>query len=414
MLTNTNGHMSGDFLRDADLCVKCGLCLPYCPTYQKTRDENESPRGRLALMQGWAGGNLPATGKLDAHISNCLLCRSCEKVCPAQVPYGRLVDEFRVQTASIRKDSIVLSLVKAVVHNPSLRSRLQSLLTLYQRSGLNGFLQRINLAGALPIKKTPARLIAGLPEMSTPFPKNVAPSINHKGLVGLFSGCLGDLLEPETLIAAQRLLTLAGYEVHRPAGQTCCGALDLHSGDRQRAEQCGRQNCTAFKADNLTAIVTVASGCGAMLQESVAGFAGKVVDISSFLLNNQALANLRFLPLSARIIVHTPCSLANVMHDDSSALQLLQHLPQAELLPLPSTLKCCGSAGAYMLDHPAMAQALLEDFLMVIRRYRPHYVATSNIGCALHLRAGLKVLKAEIEVLHPVALLNRRLNIPGQ
>jgi len=84
-----------ELLADADLCVKCGLCLPHCPTYQKTGDENESPRGRIALIQAWAGQQIGTSEKLLAHINNCLLCRSCERACPAVVPYGQLIDKFR-------------------------------------------------------------------------------------------------------------------------------------------------------------------------------------------------------------------------------------------------------------------------------------------------------------------------------
>ena len=51
---------AADLARQTDLCVKCGLCLPHCPTYLKTQDENESPRGRLSLIQGWARSELEA------------------------------------------------------------------------------------------------------------------------------------------------------------------------------------------------------------------------------------------------------------------------------------------------------------------------------------------------------------------
>ena len=88
-----------DLARQTDLCVKCGLCLPHCPTYLKTQDENESPRGRLSLIQGWARSELEADQTLKTHIDQCLLCRACETVCPAYVPYGEIVDRFKGGTS---------------------------------------------------------------------------------------------------------------------------------------------------------------------------------------------------------------------------------------------------------------------------------------------------------------------------
>src|SRR5690349_23443673 len=89
-------------LRDADLCVKCGMCLPHCPTYGVTRDESESPRGRIALMQALASGAIAANAAMEAHLDGCLTCRACEVVCPAQVPYGRLIDAAREELAQRR------------------------------------------------------------------------------------------------------------------------------------------------------------------------------------------------------------------------------------------------------------------------------------------------------------------------
>ena len=77
---NTAAHR---LLADADQCVKCGLCLPHCPTYALSRHEADSPRGRIALAQGLASGLIAATPRVTAHLDGCLSCRACEAVCPA-------------------------------------------------------------------------------------------------------------------------------------------------------------------------------------------------------------------------------------------------------------------------------------------------------------------------------------------
>jgi glycolate oxidase iron-sulfur subunit len=326
-----------------------------------------------------------------------------------------LLDGFRAQTAATRKDSPALSLSKYAAHSASFRQRAPWALNVYRQSGLYKLSRKLNIAGLLHLQAL-ERLIVAQPQTFTVQPEqpaDVPRGAKRKGRVGLFGGCMGPLFDQETLAAAQRVLTLAGYEVYSPAGQTCCGALDLHSGDTQNAARLARQNKAAFDAGTLVAIVSIASGCGATLQEyEDRGFAGKVVDIGRFLLQNRVLENFRIAPLPAEIIVHTPCSLANAMRDKCSVLQLLQQIPEIKPIPLPDAIKCCGSAGSYMLDHPDMAQALLDDVLAIIRRHNPRYIVTSNVGCAMHMRAGLKEQGAEIEVLHPVALLNRMLSAP--
>ena len=86
---------SAHILALADRCVKCGLCLPQCPTYELTANENESPRGRIALIQGWLSGQLSPSRILTQHLDQCLLCRRCERVCPSLVAYGEIMDQSK-------------------------------------------------------------------------------------------------------------------------------------------------------------------------------------------------------------------------------------------------------------------------------------------------------------------------------
>lgn len=389
---------------NAELCVKCGMCLPHCPTYNKTGNENESPRGRISLIQAWAEGNLPASKKLLSHIDNCLLCRSCEKVCPAMVPYGKLVDEFRGCTRPKSRQTVALSLLKKVAHNRRLSNFTRLLLDAYQTSGL----QNSGLAGLIRLGRI-NRLLPSKGRKPLLLEKQMYPSERKvQGKVGLFQGCMGSLLDQGTVSAAIKVLNRAGYDVYLPDWQTCCGALDLHSGDVPMAEKLAERNTEAFSDKSLDAIVTIASGCGAVMQEYDGRvFSEKVIDISHFLLQSNGLKNLQLAELDAKVAVHTPCSLRNVMRTEASSVQLLKRIPNLKVSELPEFIKCCGSAGSYVLEHPEMANVLVEDTIHEIRAQAPDFVATSNIGCAFHLAAGLKEKGPDLEVVHPVVLIER-------
>src|SRR3569832_1796338 len=74
--------------RLTDQCVMCGMCLPHCPTYHLTRDEAESPCGRISLIQGMSSGRLSYSLALAAHLDHCLVCCVCVLVCLLGVCFG--------------------------------------------------------------------------------------------------------------------------------------------------------------------------------------------------------------------------------------------------------------------------------------------------------------------------------------
>lgn len=78
-------------------CVHCGFCLEVCPTYQMSGDENNSPRGRLRLWREEHEGRLPVDPWTAHYTSECVGCLACEPACPANVPYGEILEQVRHQ-----------------------------------------------------------------------------------------------------------------------------------------------------------------------------------------------------------------------------------------------------------------------------------------------------------------------------
>lgn len=376
-----------------DLCVKCGLCLPHCPTYRLSQDESESPRGRLALMQGWAEGSLQATPALQIHLDNCLSCRRCEAVCPAKVPYGRLLDDFRaVQPRA--NDGLMGQLARKALANAVWRKGLAALARRYGRASWRPLLRRLAPAPLEASAHTAAPLT-----LQTLYPAQGRETAR----AALFVGCTGAWLDAETLQAAIAVLTRLGVAVSVPPGQGCCGALHWHAGDRSAATPLLERNRAAFaQAD---AIVTITSGCGSFLQEQ-GGLGRSVVDISRFLLDLLWPADAPLRPSPAKVALHSPCSLG----DSAAPAQLLRKIPDLVLTPLPAQPGCCGAAGTYMLGHADWAKRLRDEIVGSVAASGASYVVTSNVGCAAHLRNGLiDAGLASVAVLHPVVLLGRSL-----
>ena len=395
----------------ADSCVKCGLCLPHCPTYTHTQNENESPRGRIALIQAWSNAQLPLSDNLLAHIDSCLLCRACEKACPAVVPYGKLMDDFRAEVHEDITPPLAARLLSTLLQSKKAMHLLTQTLYVYQKHHIQSLTRALHLPTLLGLGKL-ERLLPPLQEsahLQAFYPANTKSE--QRGDVGLFVGCMGELVDNETLFSTIRVLTQVGFNVHIPQNQRCCGALAQHEGDVCTASALSQQNRHAFAQDNLQAIISIASGCASHLRDDEeTRFSSKVVDISHFLIREQIDFTSLLHALPANVTLHTPCSLKNALRTEKSVATLLRQIPQITLTLLPDTTQCCGAAGSYSLRHPKMAQTLLDDLLNNITpRQTTDYLVSSNIGCALHIAAGLREKKHALSVIHPIVLLARQL-----
>lgn len=220
-----------------------------------------------------------------------------------------------------------------------------------------------------------------------------------------------DVLFRETNAATLALLTNAGYEVHAPIAQGCCGALFAHGGQLEQAKQCARHNIAAFEELNLDAIIINAAGCGSTLKEyghllnddpawatRAHQFSAKVKDLTEWL---QACAPPPHLKPSHLDLVtyHDACHLAHPQGITRAPRELLRQT--ANLVEMNESDVCCGSAGSYNLTEPGMAARLQQRKIQNILRSKASTVITTNPGCILQIQAGLKAAGAShVRVMH--------------
>ncbi len=408
-------------------CVRCGLCLPHCPTYLETLRETSSPRGRIHLIEAVGRGQLSLTDPgFVGQMYQCLDCRACEAVCPSGVEYGKLVESARTQIEHASPGTpfkrgmrwLVLGKLFGNMHAFRLLSRL---LFCYQRSGLQWLARHLGVLRLLRLAEMES-LLPPLPAtFLVPADQHYEPSRAQSGQLAqdavLFAGCIMSTVFAETGRATLRVLLAHGCPVGLPAGQGCCGALTVHAGALDGARALARRNIEAFERSGLAYIIVNAAGCSAALKEyghllsadplyaeRAAQFSARVRDISEFLSELPAPSAVRSLPL--RVTYQEPCHLAHAQRITQAPRQLLRRIPGLELVEMDESSLCCGSAGIYNITQPAMSRRLRTRKIQHTSATDADVVITANPGCQLQLQSGLRHARSDMRVLHLVDVLD--------
>ncbi len=383
----------------ADQCVQCGLCLPVCPTYALDGNEAESPRGRIAIAAALARGQVEAGPALRLHLDHCLGCLNCEAVCPADVRYAELLVETRsLLGPAPRRPQHLLSLAKRP-------ARMRALRRIAGWLGLPRWKNR--LARRLPPASPWRAALLSLPATAPAAPVQTSRPRVENAPLALFPGCIASIDDAEAQRAAVTLLEAAGFQVSvLPA--FCCGALDLHGGAIAAATHAADQVRQVWQASGATQLLSVTPGCVGTLRRALPGV--RVSDPVELLAAHVEV--LRFRPLARRVAVHLPCTQINVTRSDAALLRLLGHIPELQLSVLPRPPHCCGAAGSHLLEYPERAARLRDQTLQQVASLKTSVLLSSNIGCRLHLAAGLGELSLECAHQHPLTLLAQQLEPP--
>jgi len=406
--------------------MHCGLCLPTCPTYDATKVERHSPRGRISIMRAIADGKLDMSRDFAEEMYYCLGCLACMSACPAGVNYAELFEHARAEAESSgllrspRRNIIRAFAIRWLFMDLARLRLLGRLMRLYQSLGLQTLVRRSGILKLFPARLRELEAIT--PDIQKKFSGQLIPEVTpargrKRYRVALLSGCAQDLIFSDVNLHTAEVLARNGCEVHSPKKQSCCGSLHAHNGEWDLAVGLARKQIDQFPPEEFDAIISNAGGCGSHLKHYAALLAkdpdyrqravlwdSKLKDIHEWLMQ----IGIEPPPVSARpqkVTYHESCHLSHGQKIVNQPRQLLKTIPNLELVELPESSWCCGSAGVYNIVQPEMAGRLLDRKLANIQSTGVNIVATGNPGCLLQLINGAKQKGIALRVVHPITLL---------
>jgi glycolate oxidase iron-sulfur subunit len=406
-------------------CMHCGLCLPTCPTYDATKIERNSPRGRISLMRAIADGQLEATKTFADEMYFCLGCLACQTACPAGVNYAELFENAR---AEAEESGALKSPRRNVIRGFTLRWLFMDLRRLrfvsrilrgYQQIGLQSLVRGSGILNLFPrrLRELEAMTPEIQPRFSAELIAPLTPAVGQKKFrVAMLTGCAQDPIFSNVNRDTVDVLARNGCEIVTPAAQSCCGSLHAHNGEWALAQALARRNIDQFPPGEFDAIITNAGGCGSHLKhyrKLLADDAAyrdraklwdqKVKDIHEWLMEIGLLAPAK--PINETVTYHDSCHLCHGQKITAQPRQLLRAIPGLKLVDLPESSWCCGSAGVYNLTQPEMAGELLRRKIGHIKSTGAQVVATANPGCLLQIINGARAEGIALRIVHPISLL---------
>jgi glycolate oxidase iron-sulfur subunit len=230
-------------------------------------------------------------------------------------------------------------------------------------------------------------------------------------------GCVQRVFFDEVNAATIRTLTAEGCEVVVPQRQGCCGALSIHAGREEEGLRYARRLIDSFDRVDVDVIVVNVAGCGSNLKdygyllrddpryaERAAALAAKTRDISEVMAELEPSAPRA--AIVARVAYHDACHLAHAQGIRRQPRAMLESIPGLEVVTVPESELCCGSAGIYNLVEPEPAAQLGDRKARNVLSVQPDALVAANPGCLLQITSALRRLDANVPTLHPIELVD--------
>jgi glycolate oxidase iron-sulfur subunit len=351
----------------------------------------------MTLIKAVLDGRLTFSEIIKDRLTTCTTCLACEAACPSNVPVTEIIRIAKEQAVAESGKGLVGGMIAALMTRPGLFRAAAGLAPI-----------------VLHFSKFP---VSGYREGTT-FNIRRSSETAKRGRVAFFPGCAIVHFRPDIGRAAQRVLTAIGYDVIVPEGITCCGRPLLSLGDRKTAEKLAARNAAHFETLNVDAILTACASCGLTFKTEYPkllrlGVTTPVVlDIHDFL--SGRIADVHLNPVPKCVTIHDPCHLGRGQGLSKTVRDLLQAIPGISLVEMKDPDRCCGFGGVMRITHRELSDGIMESKLKNILASGASTVATGCPGCCMQIADVLRRQHSEIDVQHPVQLLEEAMTYAEQ
>jgi len=390
-------------------CVKCGMCQAVCPVFKAEGGEENSSRGRLALMKLVASGGLPLDDYTAGLLNRCAGCTSCESTCRNGVEYLKLLAAARRKMNKEKGAPLIKKITLGAFAEKSGAAEVAK-----TGAFLTRLLGRLRKKGSGLTIKFPVK-IPGLgkgiyvpPLADEGFIERYAgehKAENEWTRLGFFVGCSSSFILPEIAVAMLKFLTKNGVTVIVPGGQGCCGTPHYISGDSDTANRLLKENEIEFARLDIDGVITGCATCGGGLKEfytlkNKSGNKLPVYDFNEFVAKNIKRFKIDPNPLDGNVTWHDPCHLARLQKINKQPRDLVRMVFGDSFIEMEKPDSCCGFGGVFAAANPGTALKIAKEKAERIKLSGAKTVITSCPGCVLFLRIGAAITGGDYKVKH--------------
>jgi len=345
------GRAETESIKPLRHCIQCFSCVSVCPMLDVAEFAGPTAmrqKMRLALDPRDARDRIPEA--VEAGLFHCTSCQACRIACPEEIATPALAIE-KLRALAVER----------------------------------GFTFPKHLEFARLVRETGRSISFPGPRFLECVPEVVEPETAARCTVALFTGCLYDLVMPETAFDAVEVMRRNGIRVVVPKDQVCCGSPLIRTGQTDLVAGLMEKNIGIFARLGVDAVITICAGCGTTLKNDY-DTPFEVLDITQLLVR-QGIESPARLPV--RVTYHDPCHLLRGQGVREEPRELIRQA--AELVEMPAW--CCGSGGGVRAAFPEEAKALALKRREEIEKTRADAVISVCPFCEFHLRehAGRRV-----------------------